>query len=97
MKALTINPRCTLTVDDYNETTQAEMTNRLADDGDDSTEWYGYGTLAGLKARAVYYTTPEDAQAVEDNGGDWGAINWDIDHIDILTDDGVVVATLSLT
>jgi hypothetical protein len=94
---LKINPDLRLTIDDYEETRQADMTSRLLPDHMSRlTEWYGYGTLAGLRARATYYTTDDDSAQVEDNGGDWGEIDWGVrlSHVDILTDDEVVVVTL---
>ena len=86
-----------LTMADYEETSQAEMTSRLMQPHEeDLTEWYGYGTIAGLAARATYYTTEEDAQMVDDNGGDWGAIDWtqSLAYVQIVTDDGVPVVTI---
>jgi hypothetical protein len=73
-------------IESYTETDQAEMTNRVRPDHDDTTEWCGYGTCNGLPAKAWYYTTAEDQTAVEANGGDWGTVDWwaRMDRIDIL-------------
>ena len=91
-----LNEHLKLSVDEYEESEQAAYTNRVLPDGDNRTEWVGHGTIAGLAARATYYTTPEDAQMVEDNGGDWGAIDWDaaLEKIEIVTDCGTVVVTI---
>lgn len=32
---------------------------------------------------AYYCTDEDDSQAVEDNGGDWGAIDWEIESYEI--------------
>ena len=91
------NEHLQLDVTDYNETEQAEMTNRCLEGHQDGlVEWYGYGEVAGLRARATYLTTEGDEKIVEDNGGDWGGIDWDarLAYVDILTDDGVVVVTI---
>ena len=92
-----VNEHLKLSVTDYNETTQAEMTSRYLEAHQEGlVEWYGYGDIAGLRARATYFTTEGDNQIVGDNGGDWGGVDWDarLSHIDILTDDGVVVVTV---
>lgn len=92
-----INSSLVLTLDDYEETTQAEMTSRLLQDHEyNLVEWYGYGTIAGLRCRATYITGPEDDHIVECNGGDWGGIDWfgRLAQIDIITDDYVPVVTL---
>ena len=94
---LSINETITLTIDDYYEGIQAEPTNRLLPDSQrELTEWYGYGEIAGLNARAVYMTGPEDETAVELAGGDYGVIDWydRLMHIDIMTNDGVPVVIL---
>ena len=86
-----------LTMADYDETDQAEETSRaLPPHMEGLTEWYGYGTMAGLRARGVYFTDQADADNVDDNGGDWGAVNWAarLSHVDIVTDDGVVLVTV---
>jgi len=95
---LAANESLHLTLDDYDEQTQAEPTSRLLQDHEyNLVEWYGYGTIGGLRARAVYYTGPEDESRVCANGGDWGGIDWysRIAQIDILTDDGVAVVSLT--
>lgn len=100
MKNIRLNPGLNLIMADYDETEQAEMTSRLLPDHMAGlTEWHGYGTIAGLAARATYYTTEGDSRQVEDNGGDWGALDWDarLESIDIMTDDGAVVATIDNT
>jgi hypothetical protein len=86
-----------VTVADYIETEQAEPTNRLLQDPEKLlTEWYGFGAIAGQKARATYMTGPEDDYAVGESGGDASAIDWysRLSHIDILDDNGDVVATI---
>lgn len=62
---------------------QAELTGRLIpDDPDfDYPEWEEAGTLDGVPVAVFYRTTPEDEEMVEENGGDWGGIDW-IDRID---------------
>ena len=57
----------------------AEMTNRLipGDENYEYPEWVEYGTLPDGREVALYYrTSPEDSAMVEENGGDWGAIDW---------------------
>ena len=91
-----LNASCRLTVSDYEEVEQAEMTNRVLEPHMEGlTEWYGYGTVAGLDARAVYYTNSDDAGIAADTG-DFGSIDWDtrLSHVDIITDDHVVVVTI---
>lgn len=92
---ITLNSHCILTIADYDETTQAEPTGRLLPDNDDRTEYYGYGTLAGLRARATYMISAEDEATMAEQDGDGSAIDWKIDHVDIMTDDGVIVATVT--
>ncbi|HEY9874566.1 MAG TPA: hypothetical protein V6D12_14090 [Candidatus Obscuribacterales bacterium] len=70
--------------------TNCEPTNRLLPDCDDRCEWSALIEATGpdgdnLLISAIYYTTPDDDQIVEDNGGDWGGINWVVDHYTILT------------
>jgi len=91
-----LNASCRLTVSDYEEVEQAEMTNRVLEPHMEGlTEWYGYGTVAGLDARAVYYTNSDDAGIAADTG-DFGSIDWGtrLSHVDIITDDHVVVVTI---
>ena len=93
-----INKHCTLTADDYIETEQAEPTSRLMPDHMSRlTEWIGYGTVAGLRARRTYYTvTAEDQETLEANNGDAGCLDWDnpANITEIITDDGVAVVEL---
>lgn len=51
---------------------------------DDLTEWEASidvthnGKL--YRISAYYYTDNDDEEEVEENGGDWGAIDWQIHH-----------------
>lgn len=94
MSKIELNGDLSLEVTDYDETEQAEVNNLVRDD--DLTSWWGYGTLAGLRARATYLTTPGDERQVEEVGGDWGSIDWmeRLHHVDIITDDHVPVVTI---
>lgn len=98
VRQMRINKMCKLTANDYVETTAAEATSRLLPAHmAHLTEWVGYGTVAGLRAKRIYYTvTEEDAETLEGNGGDMGELNWDNDYNEthIITDDGVTVLTL---
>jgi hypothetical protein len=57
-----------------------EMTSRLipGDENFDYPEWSETGTLSttGKKVVLYYRTTPEDKKMVEENGGDWGDVDW---------------------
>ena len=79
MKALSI-PK------NYKMTDQAELTNRLiADDPDfDNPEWQEFGTIDDVPIIIYYRTTPEDEEMVNENGGDWGSVDWD-ERIDRIT------------
>ena len=92
-----LNANCKLTVSDYEETEQAEMTGRaLEPHMEGLVEWYGYGSAAGLNARATYYTNRDDNEIAADTG-DFGSIDWDtrLSHVDIITDDNIVVVTIN--
>ena len=39
--------------------------------------------VGGCTLMAVYYTTREDSELVEENGGDWSGIDWTPDHYEI--------------
>ena len=58
--------------------TNAELTNRLIDsDPDfDFPEWEEKAILDGVPISIFYRTTPEDEEMCEENGGDWGAVDW---------------------
>jgi len=91
-----LNANCNLTISDYDETEPAEMTNRVLEPHMEGlVEWYGYGSIAGLNARATYYTNADDDEIAADTG-DFGSIDWDtrLSHVDIITDDHVVVVTI---
>lgn len=91
-----LNTNCNLTINDYEEIEPAEMTNRVLDPHMEwLVEWYGYGVIAGLAARATYYTNSDDDEIAADTG-DLGSIDWDarLSHVDIITDDKVVVVTI---
>lgn len=64
-------------------TRQAEYTNRLipGDEDYEHPEWSEYAVLDGVPIIVYYRTTPEDQKMVEENGGDFGAIDWE-DRID---------------
>jgi len=66
----------------------ADYTNRLipGDDNFDYPEWAEYGTLDGVPVVIYYRTTPEDQDEVEENGGDWGLVDWE-ERIDRITVD----------
>ena len=85
----------TILLYDYEETEQAQPTDRLLPDNDDRTEWYGYGTIYGLPARCVYMTTPEDEGHATETG-DYGDIDWwdRVERIDILGDDHQPIISL---
>ena len=88
---MTINPMCNLSITDYVETGTAVMTGRLLPDHmSEYVEWVGYGTVAGLRARCMYYTL--DTDTTEDAGN----LDWDDDNnrVEIITDDDVVLVTL---
>jgi hypothetical protein len=90
-----INKDLSLSIKDYTETECAEQTNRVLNDGSTDSEWEGYGTIAGLKAKATYYTTDADAEnAYEDEN--WDRIDWlaCLKKVEIITDDGVTVVTI---
>jgi hypothetical protein len=80
------------------ESDNCEPTSRLYDHEDGEIEWAGSAKvdynglsvdqvrnlpLGGCTLRAIYYTDAGDAKAVEDNGGDWGGINWTVHHYEI--------------
>ena len=91
-----LNTNCNLTISDYEESDPAEMTNRVLDPHMEGlVEWYGYGSIAGLNARATYYTNADDDEIAADTG-DFGSIDWDtrLSHVDIITDDNIVVVTI---
>lgn len=93
-----INKNCRLKAADYVETVAAEPTSRLLPDNlRECTEWIGYGTVAGLRAKRIYYTvTVDDAEVLEATGGDCGQLDWDssLNETHIITDDGVTVIEL---
>ena len=66
----------------------AEYTNRLipGDEDFEYPEWIETGTLDGVPVAIYYRTTPEDQDAVEEYGGDWGSIDW-LDRIDRISVD----------
>lgn len=80
------------------ENESCEPTSRAYDHEDGEIEWSAsvevdYSELSEEQVRdlpiggcwieAVYYTDANDAQMVEDNGGDWGAVDWTIHHYSI--------------
>lgn len=81
------------------EARNCEPTSRVYDHEDGEIEWsasveiyYDWLTaeqvaklpMSGASLEAVYYTTAKDAELVEANGGDWGAVSWSIDHYRII-------------
>jgi hypothetical protein len=66
------------------EAINCEPTNRVLPDGDERTEWSASITIGDITLIAYYYTTPADEQLVDNNGGDWGAVDWAIDHYTII-------------
>lgn len=56
----------------------AELTNRLISDDPnfENPEWTEYGTIDNVPVVVFYRTTPEDQDEVDENGGDWGAVDW---------------------
>lgn len=64
----------------------AELTNRLipGDENFEYPEWAEYGTLDGVPVVVYYRTTPDDQEMVEENGGDWGVVDWE-ERIDRIT------------
>ncbi len=93
-----INKHCTLSVTDYSETEQPEPTSRcIPAPDDDLMEWIGRGEIAGLRAKAYYYTTDGDQDMVAEADGDNGCIDWDkrLRHVAIVTDDDVDVVIIS--
>jgi len=65
----------------------ADLTNRLIDTDPnfEYPEWVEYGTIDGIPVAVYYRTTPKDQELVTENGGDWGAIDWDerVDRIEV--------------
>lgn len=39
--------------------------------------------IGGSSIFALYYTKAEDKDLVENNGGDWGLVDWKVDHYEI--------------
>lgn len=71
------------------EAENCEPTNRVGFNGpcqgDDLTEWAASVTLDNGDTLTAYYYTDEDDEAeVEANGGDWGGIDWEISHYEIM-------------
>ena len=56
----------------------AELTDRLIDDDPnfDDPEWAEYGTIDNVPIVVFYRTDENDQKEVDDNGGDWGAVDW---------------------
>lgn len=61
----------------------AEYTNRLipGDENFEYPEWAEYGTIDEVPVVIFYRTTPRDQEKVDENGGDWGSIDW-LERID---------------
>src|SRR4030042_3896121 len=74
-----------VTEDDYNETSQAEITSRLVDDFG-SVEMIGYGIIlfgvVVLKVSAIYIFTKEEMDAAEE----LDQLTYTIHHFNILCD-----------
>jgi len=71
------------TIEMTTECQGADMTNRVT--GNELVEWRENAKIDGVPV-SVYYMTGEDEQdVVNNNGGDWGAIDWEscIDRIEI--------------
>lgn len=77
------------------EAVNCEPTSRAYDHEDGEIEWAGcikidytmltpeqqsHLPIGGCRLTAIYYTDANDAKIVEDNGGDWSALNWDVHH-----------------
>lgn len=69
--------------EEYDVTTQAEMTSRLipGDENFEYPEWVEYATFEGDDYAVYYRTTPEDQKMVDECGGDWGTVDW-VDRVD---------------
>ena len=81
------------------ERLNCEPTSRVYPHKDGEIEWMasieidGYDGLSeaqierlpvgGCTLMAVYYTTREDSELVEENGGDWSGIDWTPDHYEL--------------
>ena len=81
------------------ESLNCEPTNRVYPHEDGEIEWAASVEIAsyegltdkqierlpvgGCTLWAIYYTSPEDAAAVEENGGDWSAADWTVDHFEL--------------
>ena len=39
--------------------------------------------VGGCALCAIYYTSQEDAEMAEENGGDWSVVDWTPDHYEI--------------
>jgi len=88
-----VNKHARLNISDYDETTAPEATSRCMDEHEnDLVEWVSYGTIAGLKARGYYHTTPDDSKQFEAQGC-FDCINWKyrLWRVEIITDDNVEV------
>lgn len=61
----------------------AEMTNRVT--GNNLVEWRENAKIDGIPVSVYYMTGKDEQDVVDDNGGDWGAIDWEscIDRIEI--------------
>lgn len=80
------------------EAENCEPTNRMYDHEDGEIEWSAsvtvntsglpldqiyYHPVGGCNIKVYYYTDAEDAERVEECGGDWGILNWIPHHYEI--------------
>jgi hypothetical protein len=65
------------------DSVNCEPTSRAYDHDDGEIEWSASLPTEKGCVTAYYYTNADDAAKVEENGGDWGGIDWTVDHYTI--------------
>lgn len=66
------------------ERANCEPTSRCPPDGDTRMQWVAWHEIPGYLIGVYYYTDEEDSQRVEDNGGDWGEVDWVPDDYEVV-------------